>query len=396
MSKQLSVEEFRDLIRAGEVKCELCSYKGHSMVAHLRTVHNMSAGQYQKQFPKESHPQAKLCSAVVTEMLRKMERQPKSSDDLEQFTSIFGPGVNKVPDMLLEAAKKVLKGDPAFAKHATIVKPDPHFYYPEDNLRGLLTAVLLGKHTYISGPSGCGKTEMVMQSHAQMKKPFIRMNMKGDATSSNFIGSMKADPQQGTYFKAGALLNAMRGGMTLILDEVDYTPPQIAAVMNPVLEGNHHIYVAELDETVTAIEGFCVVALGNTGGKSDPNGHYTGTEVLNTAFLDRFAVKLSQNYLPETEELNMLLRRFPAETKGHLQAMVKAAGLVRESFNQGNLSVTMSTRKLIDYCELKPTLGQDDALAAAMLNWLDADDLVLVKGFFDRAGIKIAAKNKNP
>lgn len=383
-----SVEEFRDLIRQTEIPCLMkdCEYRGHSLVAHLKSRHQMSPGQYKKKFPRNDYPDVTLVSRVVAELLRRMDRSVKKTSNLEGFTAIFDVGGTPM-ELFIEARAKLADVDDTYIQYATPAKLDKYFEFPLDQTAAILTGMVLHKNTYISGPTGCGKTELSIQIHKQLKRPFIRINMKGDATVANFIGAMRADPKKGTYFKPGALPIAMKAGYTLIVDEVDYTPPQIAATLNPVLEGSRNLFLEDTGETIHAVEGFCVIATGNTSGKSDPTGVYTGTEVLNSAFLDRFGIKLNMDYLSLEVESAMLQRRFPAEKRDDVLLLCKAAKEVRESFKQGALSLTLSTRKLIDYFELKPTMGHSQSLKAVLLNWLDEDDRELVTGLLERCGV---------
>jgi len=384
-----SVDDFRDLIRNTEVRCLMpnCGFRGHSLVAHLKDGHQMSPGQYQKKFPRNDYPDVVLVSRVVTELLRRMDRSSKRIADLDQFTALFDIG-GAPKELFVEVGKKLPKVDDKYLPYATPAKMDEFFEFAKEETAAVLTGMLMRKNTYISGPTGCGKTELMVQIHCQMKRPFIRINMKGDATVANFIGAMRADPKKGTYFKPGALPIAMRAGYTLIVDEVDYTPPQIAAVLNPVLEGSRNLFIEDTGETVHAADGFCVMATGNTSGKSDPTGVYTGTEVLNTAFLDRFGIKLTMDYLPIEVETNMLMRRFPAAKREDVKNLCNAAKEIREAFKQGTLALTLSTRKLVDYLELKPTMGHKTALEATLINWLDEDDKELVLGLLERVGIE--------
>lgn len=388
--KPQTVDEFRSLIRDTEIRCLMpkCGYRGHSLVGHLREIHQMSPGQYQKRFPRSDHPDVTLVSRVVTEVLRRMDRSAKKSTDLSGFTRLFDTSAAPA-ELFIEVAKKLPAVDDAYLQYATPAKLDKFFEFLKTPTSAILTGMVMAKNTYISGPTGCGKTELAIQIHKQLKRPFIRINMKGDATVANFIGAMRAEPKKGTYFKFGALPIAMKAGFTLIVDEVDYTPPQIAATLNPVLEGSRNLFLEDTGETIHAREGFCVIATGNTSGKSDPTGVYTGTEVLNTAFLDRFGVKLTMDYLIPDVESAMLMRRFPQEAGEDVELLCRAAKEVREAFKQGNLSLTFSTRKLVDYFELKPTMGHSDSLRVVMLNWLDEDDLELVVQLFERCGVDI-------
>jgi len=367
---KLTIDEFRTIVKGTEIGCKLCGHKDHSIVKHVLDRHTLSAGQYKKQFPD-----ARLCSPIVSELLRRMDRKSKKTTALTDFVGAFQLG-GDIDLSFKEAMKKLPKVDPANAH--LIPKKTEHFRFPQKETEAILTALILEKNVYVEGPTGCGKTDLLAQVLNRLDRPMKRANMNGEVTRSNFLGGKVANQQRGTYFQYGSLPLAMRGGYPLLVDEVDYTPPHIASVLNPVLEGGRKLYIDEIDEEITAKEGFLVMATANTGGKGDKTGVYTGTEVLNTSFLDRFSVKLKADYLDRATECSMLADRFPKEPTKDIETMVKGAEEIRVAFQQGNLSLTLSTRKLIDYFELKDSLGPQDSLKVSFLNWVDEDDLELV------------------
>lgn len=263
---------------------------------------------------------------------------------------------------------------------------NPNFYFDPIATRTIKTALKLRRNLFISGPTGCGKTDLVRQVHAIIGKPILRVNMHGDVTSGTFLG--KIDVKAGeTIYTYGALPTAIQNGWTLLIDEIDYTPPHIAAVLNPVLERSGALYIPETNETIKPKSGFCVIATANSGGKGDGTGVYTGVEVLNTAFLDRFSLKINMDYLPFLEEAKMIEKRFPAAPRDQIAQILNVATEIRKAFQNQQLSITLSTRKVIEYFDL---LGEGysarEAVELVLINWLDDDDRNLVEAIVDRVG----------
>lgn len=380
MSSLISVDEFRQRVDDARAECKICGHKAHSLVRHLREKHNQSAGQYRKLYP-----QAPIASRALNELSRQLIRSPQGTDRLETFLPQF---VAPNADALFLNLKPLFPPVPKTHQHM-IPATDHRFVMDEKAAKATAFALLGGKNTYVEGPTGCGKTEGVKQLHARLGRPMKRVNMNGDVTAGNFIGTTRADVQTGTYFKHGSLPLAMRGGYTLVIDEIDYTPPSIAAVLNPVLEGAHELYLPDTDEHIIAERGFCVIGTANTGGKGDTTGVYSGTEVLNTALLDRFAVKLKTDYLDTAAETDMLASRFPSQPRSKLQKFVQAAGDVRGQFKNGLIPITLSTRKLVDIFEMEPALGLAEAVRCALLNWLDEDNVATVRKLLDNRGIDL-------
>lgn len=376
----ITIDDFRERISDSCPSCAICGFKAHSLVRHFKDAHNMSVGQY-----KKLHPKASLVSPIVSELLRTMDRKAKFTDRFEDFVKAFEN--NKGSKIFAAMKAQFWKGKP---EHKDLI-PEmiDEFFFDDRLVKAVSFGMLKQKNIYIEGPTGCGKTELVFQMHAQLELPLKRVNMNGDVTVANFIGQRKADPAKGTYFEHGNLPKAMKEGYTLILDEVDYMPPAIAAVMNPVLEGKRMLYIPDTDETIIAAPGFNVIATANTGGKGDAAGVYTGTEIMNTAFLDRFSIKLTADYLPIAEEVKMLQGRFPSRDGSTIQKFVQAANEVRNSFKNGSLPFTISTRKLIDLFEMEEAMGLTEAANCAILNWMDNDNKQVVVNILDRCGVKL-------
>lgn len=374
----IDVDEFRTRLNDTRVGCEICNAREFSLVAHLLAEHKMSPGQYKKKYPE-----AGLVSPVVSEIIRRMGRA-------EVSTSATAETVIK-PLELKQTASELLgqfKPLPATVVHADLIpERDKGFKLTPSMTAALAYAMQTGKPAYVAGPTGCGKTAGIIQMHAAYKMPVRRVNMNGDVTVANFIGNREVDPVKGTYFKEGILIEAMRAGHTLLIDEIDYTPPTIAAVLNSILERGKSYTIPETGVTITAEPGFKIFATANTAGKGDENGMYTGTEIMNSALLDRFPIKLTVDYMEKGDELAMLLTRYTNVDPALVENMVKFANEIRRSFKDGLMQLTMSTRKLMDFCEMYPIFGTSEAIRLTLLNWMDPATTKVAVEMLNRIGV---------
>ncbi len=380
MAVDLTLDEFKDKLRGTEVECKLCPTRSHSLIRHLRVKHHLSAGQYKKQYPE-----AKLASPLATELLRKMGRQAMTSADVESYMTQFG-GTDAWDEKLAVIGAKFTNPP---GSEARVPVKDPHFALMPDTAL-IAYAAEYGKNVYLEGPTGCGKTEWIIQTLARMGRPCMRVNMNGDVTAANFIGHVEAD-ENGTKWVDGDLIVAAKGGFPVVIDEVDFCPPHIGAVLHPIMEGRKSIHVPYTGETVECQPGFMIFATANTGGAGDLLGRHAGVEVLNQAFLDRFDLKLTADYLPIEREWPMLQSRFPGMTKpDEVLKVLKAANDVRAAYKKNSLRVTWSTRKLITFCEIREAFGQKIAMEKVLLNWLDAEDRAAVTEVLKRLALPVA------
>lgn len=383
-TKEMTIDELRAKVRVSRPVCKECGHSAHSLISHLREAHGLSVGQYRKKYPD-----AEIASPMAMELLRHLGKEP--------VKTVSNKLANLVPSLDIKAALTTSAEVDKWKQKLTWYSPPPEamIYVPEVNPRFEFTknsaliamAFAVQRNLFISGPTGCGKTEEIKQVFNRLGFPLRRANMHGDVTYGTFVGAMKANAS-GTYFDYGLLPLAMKGGYPVLLDEVDFTPPNIASILFPVLEQDAELYIPETGEHIRPAKGFCIYATGNTGGKGDGVGSFTGTEVLNTAFLDRFSFKLTADYLPVEKEVQLLMASHPALPELFCRRTVALATEIRNAFLGGDLAFTWSTRKVLDFVSYAQVLGTSDALDVTLRNWLDKDDRPLVDTLYRKVGLE--------
>lgn len=201
---------------------------------------------------------------------------------------------------------------------------------------------------YISGPSGNGKSTMVEQVCAELKRPCIRINLNNMTDEDQLIGT-KTLEDGNVEIVEGPVLIAMRTGAVLILDEVDAGAANTLMCLQPVLEGKP-IYFKLKNEMVVPARGFTIVATANTKGKGSEDGRYVGTNVLNDAFLERFALSFDQGFPTASAEkriANKLMGSLGIENNDFLENTVKWVAAIRDSYLAGAIDDMISTRRLV-------------------------------------------------
>ena len=146
---------------------------------------------------------------------------------------------------------------------------------------------------FVTGLSGNGKTLMIEQVHAKLKKELIRVNITIETDEDDLLGGFRLVNGE-TKFVPGPVIDAMERGCTLLLDECDLGSNKLLA-LQPVLEGKG-VYLKKVNKWITPKDGFNVMATANTKGKGSEDGRFIGTNILNEAFLERFAVTIEQPY----------------------------------------------------------------------------------------------------
>lgn len=277
--------------------------------------------------------------------------------------------------------------EPISSFSSFIPKIDPNYHFDPYATRVIRSAISLSENLYVYGDTGCGKTTHLEQVCAVLNHGIVRVNPHDGITREMFLGSMKLINNE-TIFVKGALPIAMENGFVFLVDEISFLPPNLTAILNPIGEKNGKLYIPETSEWITPQPGFCIFATDNTGGKGDRTGNYTGTEVQNTATLDRFAFCLKMDYLPQEKEFEMLYKRFPNQDQNEMAKILNLSKEIRSAFSRGELSITFSTRKLIKFFDQRENgFSISETLQNTILSWLDDDDSTLIKTMIDRLDI---------
>lgn len=202
---------------------------------------------------------------------------------------------------------------------------------------------------YITGFSGNGKTCMVEQACAHAGRELIRINITRETDEFDLIGSYDLIDGN-TIRREGPALIAMRRGAVLLMDETDYGSERLLC-LQPILEGKPY-YDKKTGEIVHPAPGFTVIATANTKGKGSDDGRYMGANILNDAFLERFAITVEQNYPPPAIETKILKKAFarygidPDDVPLFIDNLIKWVGIIRTTFDEGAIEEVISTRRL--------------------------------------------------
>lgn len=204
---------------------------------------------------------------------------------------------------------------------------------------------------YITGLSGNGKTFNANQACAIAGREYIRVNITPETDEDDLLGGFRL-VDGNTVFELGPVVIAMLRGAVLMLDEIDYASPKISCIQS-VLEGRS-VVLKKLGVTIDPTKGFTVIATSNTKGRGSEDGRFVGTQLLNEAFLERFAITIEQEYPSVTVEKNILQKTFAAmgyevtaQDKEVFELLAKWADGIRKTFMEDGVDDLISTRRLV-------------------------------------------------
>ena len=247
----------------------------------------------------------------------------------------------------LEITYNAPSASPAIAENLVPSK-DPNFV-PFGNFSDVKKIIQSGIFypTFITGLSGNGKTLGIEQACANLKRELIRVNITIETDEDDLIGGFRLVNGE-TVWHNGPVIEALERGAILLLDEVDLASNKILCLQS-VLEGKG-LFLKKTGRYVERRPGFNIFATANTKGKGSEDGRFIGTNVLNEAFLERFALTFEQDYptvATETKILEKAAASLAVLDKEFCSYLANWADIIRRTFNDGGVDEVISTRRLV-------------------------------------------------
>ena len=200
---------------------------------------------------------------------------------------------------------------------------------------------------FITGLSGNGKTLSVEQACASLNRELIRVNITIETDEDDLIGGFRLVNGE-TVWHNGPVVEALSRGAVLLLDEVDLASNKILCLQS-ILEGKG-IFLKKIGKYIQPAAGFNVIATANTKGKGSDDGRFIGTNVLNEAFLERFALTFEQEYptpAVESKILKKVATSLAVADHDFCENLANWADIIRKTFKDGGIDEVISTRRLV-------------------------------------------------
>jgi len=198
------------------------------------------------------------------------------------------------------------------------------------NLRRLAQALATGPWPILlEGPTSSGKTTLVEYIAARCGHHVVRINNHEHTDVQEYTGAFAADQNGSLSFRDGILVQALRRGHWVILDELNLAPSEVLEALNRLLDDNRELYLAETNETVKPHPNFRLFATQN------PSGAYGGRKPLSRAFRNRF-VELHVGDIP-SDEMSLILEKRCGCPPSHSKLLVKIMVDLRLKRSKSNL-----------------------------------------------------------
>ncbi|TVY82548.1 Midasin [Lachnellula suecica] len=173
--------------------------------------------------------------------------------------------------------------------------------FVERNLLNLVRATSTRRFpVLVQGPTSSGKTSMIEYLAKLSGNKFVRINNHEHTDLQEYLGTYVSGTDGKLRFQEGLLVQALRQGHWIVLDELNLAPTDVLEALNRLLDDNRELLIPETQDIVRPHENFMLFATQN------PPGLYGGRKVLSRAFRNRF-LELHFDDIPE-DELHTILK----------------------------------------------------------------------------------------
>lgn len=213
----------------------------------------------------------------------------------------------------------------------------------------LVGNAISARPTLLVGDKGIAKTQMakfVMRLYG--REPII-VSVKGDMMSDELVGRMVHDAAHNTFvFEEGALPRAMRAGVPLLLDEINFGDQAIIARLQDILlkRPGEKVFLQEEGVELTVQPGFTVFATAN-----EASSRYRHREILDPAIRDRFEI-IERTY-PDLDR-DPIKRPSPSLMRLALCEAVDADGVPSRHINRELLQALVHLATITQYLYAVP------------------------------------------
>ncbi len=302
------------------------------------------------------------------------KRHPEKLDSIQVFNNAFPPKVivaEPIDSGILTDLGKLSeyrKGEKVEFPEE-LPEPSPvksRFKGPQ--LLELIESLDLGMNCLLVGPTATGKSLCAFEAFDRKKSKKTVFVIEGHESLKEFdlLGSYTPDGKGEFVWRDGVLVQAMKTGGYLFIDEANRMPTRTLNILLGVISRGAVVLTEHGSEEVKISDGFQVVMAMNLG-----RGYAVNT--LDTALLNRFSSVLEFRYLPPREEEDLLVEESKIDPE-IARIMVKVANETRRLKRNKELSGEITPRGLFAWAtkfkakKRKPVLYR--LKVAAKVTWM--------------------------
>ncbi|MBU6293618.1 MAG: AAA family ATPase [Planctomycetes bacterium] len=172
-----------------------------------------------------------------------------------------------------------------------------HFCLDEktaETLRHVAVSVLMNEPCLLEGETSTSKTSTIEYLASLLGQPIVRINLNGQTDTGELLGRFvpnelagEGQSQAGWRWQDGLVIQALRNGWWLLLDEINLAETQILERLNSLLEAHPSLVLTEHGNEIFGDNGTPIHPDFRIFGTMNP-AEYAGRSVMSPAYKDRW------------------------------------------------------------------------------------------------------------
>ncbi|GAA0141094.1 hypothetical protein LIER_02318 [Lithospermum erythrorhizon] len=262
------------------------------------------------------------CSSFLVDKLK--ESQPSSNCTDISSLDVFGSAESRISDVSHNMQCENLFGiHPFYIEKGDRPLDDKGFKFDAPTTRRnalrVLRAMQLVKPVLLEGSPGVGKTSLIVALGKYSGHDVVRINLSEQTDMMDLLGSdLPVESDDGVQFawSDGILLQAIKDGSWVLLDELNLAPQSVLEGLNAILDHRAEVFIPELGRRFKCPPSFRVFACQN------PSSQGGGRKGLPKSFLNRFT-KVYVDELVEDDYLSICRSLYPSIPESICQKLVE-------------------------------------------------------------------------
>ncbi|EEC67090.1 hypothetical protein OsI_33882 [Oryza sativa Indica Group] len=296
----------------------------------------------------------RTCLSFLLEELQKVEGKPLNSDlhDLKNYG--WGDHTREIdigqPDHFGIMPFYIDTG------HFTRKQQGFQFMAPttSKNVFRVLRGMQLPKPLLLEGSPGVGKTSLIVALAGFSGHNVVRINLSEQTDMMDLLGSdLPVEGENGMEFawSDGILLQALKNGSWVLLDELNLAPQSVLEGLNAILDHRAEVFIPELGQTYKCPPSFRVFACQN------PSSQGGGRKGLPKSFLNRFT-KVYVDELSESDYSFICKSQYPSIKDDILKKLISFNNrlymdtMIHKKYGQEGSPWEFNLRDIIRSCEM--------------------------------------------
>lgn len=160
-----------------------------------------------------------------------------------------------------------------------------------ETLLHIVESVFMREPCLLEGETSVSKTSIIEYAAMLLRQPLVRLNLNGQTDTGELVGRFvpndDVDSQHPWRWQDGLVIEAMKRGWWVVLDELNLAEPQILERLNSILERHPSVILTEYDNSVVGYGGTPVHESFRIFATMNP-AEYAGRSPLSPAYRDRW------------------------------------------------------------------------------------------------------------